>query len=204
MGILEEHVALWRNSPLALFTDQGAWGISSRSEEIVRNLLDGLADDYDREGQVAVHRTATVERGALLKGPLIVGPQCFIASGSLLRGGCWIDQDCIVGPGAELKSTILFRGSKLAHFNFVGDSILGQGVNMEAGSIIANHRNELEAPDIRILYQGKVIETDTLKFGALVGDNTRIGANAVIAPGAILAPATTVGRLTLIDQRPGS
>nr|WP_244476685.1 hypothetical protein [Methylobacterium sp. Leaf469] len=38
----------------------------------------------------------------------------------MIRGGCWIDSDCIVGPGAELKTTLMFRGSKLAHFNFVG------------------------------------------------------------------------------------
>ena len=204
MGILEAHIALWRNSPLASFTPQEAWGICSRSEEIVGRLMVDLDEGYDREGQVAVHRTATVEGGALLKGPLIVGPKCFVASGSLLRGGCWIDQDCIIGPGVELKSTIMFRDSKLAHFNFVGDSVLGQGVNLEAGSIIANCRNELDKPNIRFLYQGRLIETGTLKFGALIGDNTRIGANAVIAPGAILAPSTIVNRLALIDQRPVS
>ncbi|MGO4405888.1 LpxA family transferase [Bosea sp. RAF48] len=202
MSILDAHVALWRSSPFASFSSEEAWGVARRSQEIVQGLLDRLDNNYVRDGQVAVHKTAVVEGGALLKGPLIIGQKCFIAAGSLLRGGCWIDQDCVIGPGVELKSTIMFRGSKLAHFNFVGDSVLGQAVNLEAGSIVANYRNEFDTPNIRFLYQGKVIETGTPKFGALVGDKTRVGANAVIAPGAILSPATIVRRLALVDQSP--
>lgn len=178
------------------------WDLIAGIEEIVRRLLDGLGTEYKRDGEVAVHGSATVETGALLKGPLVVGPDCFLAAGSLVRGGCWIDRECIIGPGAELKSTLMFQGSKLAHFNFVGDSLLGQNVNIEAGAIIANYRNEFEEPNIRIRHDGETIETSVNKFGALVGDRSRIGANAVIAPGAILAPDVRIGRLTLVDQRP--
>ena len=68
--------------------------------------------------------------------------------------------------------------------------------------MIANYRNELEDKAIRIKYENRVIETGVIKFGALIGDGTRIGANAVIAPGAILARASRVGRLQLVDQYP--
>ena len=172
------------------------------SAAIVDGLLGHLDGDYRRSANIAVSSTATVEDGAVLKGPLIIGPRCFIACGSLLRGGCWIDEDCIIGPGAELKSSFVFRGSKLAHFNFVGDSVLGSEVNLEAGSIIANYRNELAEPEISFVHDSGLVKTGARKFGALVGDGVRIGANAVIAPGAILAPGTCVGRLTLVDQRP--
>jgi bifunctional N-acetylglucosamine-1-phosphate-uridyltransferase/glucosamine-1-phosphate-acetyltransferase GlmU-like protein len=114
-----------------------------------------------------------------------------------------LEANCILGPGAELKSSFVFRGTKLAHFNFVGDSLLGCGVNLEAGSIIANYRNERASPAISFYHNGKWLETGSEKFGALVGDHTRIGANAVVAPGAILAPATSVKRLSLIDQGAG-
>ncbi|MCJ2083785.1 LpxA family transferase [Methylobacterium sp. J-090] len=202
MGILEAHVARFEGSPFASFASREAWGLVERLREIVHGLLDGLGSDFRIEDGIAVHRTATVEDGASLKAPVIVGPRCLVAQGSLIRGGCWVDEDCIVGPGSELKTTIVFRGSKLAHFNFVGDSLLGEDVNLEAGAIIANHRNEREEKSIVIQHGGRAIETGTTKFGALVGDGTRIGANAVVAPGAILAPRTIVERLALIDQRP--
>jgi acetyltransferase-like isoleucine patch superfamily enzyme len=73
---------------------------------------------------------------------------------------------------------------------------------LEAGAIIANHRNECDDKAIVIWHGDRAIETGTTKFGALVGDGTRIGANAVVAPGAILAPRTLVERLALVDQRP--
>ena len=140
--------------------------------------------------------------GAVIKGPAIIGPNSFVAAGAYVRGGCWLEADCILGPGAELKSSFVFGGSKLAHFNFVGDSVLGSEVNFEAGSIIANYRNESADPTISFIYRGERVDAGAEKFGAVVGDRTRIGANAVIAPGAILPPDTIVPRLSLVDQAP--
>lgn len=138
----------------------------------------------------------------MVKGPAIIGPNCFIAAGAYLRGGVYLERDCVIGPSSELKTSVMFADSKLAHMNFVGDSIIGADVNIEAGAIIANHRNEWENRNIRIGYRGQVIDTWVNKFGALVGDGSRIGANAVIAPGGLLEPSSIVGRLQLIDQCP--
>jgi bifunctional N-acetylglucosamine-1-phosphate-uridyltransferase/glucosamine-1-phosphate-acetyltransferase GlmU-like protein len=138
----------------------------------------------------------------VLKGSGIIGARCFVASGSYLRGGAYLAEDCIIGPNSELKSSVMFAGSKIAHLNFVGDSIVGSGVNIEAGAIIANYRNELADKRIRILSDGVIIDTGVDKFGALVGDHVRIGANSVIAPGAVILPETKIGRLQLIDQYP--
>jgi acetyltransferase-like isoleucine patch superfamily enzyme len=46
----------------------------------------------------------------------------------------------------------------------------------------------------------KKTKIDVTKFGALVGDHSKIGANAVLSPGTILEPQTTVKRLELIEQ----
>ncbi|RYE97849.1 MAG: transferase [Oxalobacteraceae bacterium] len=143
-----------------------------------------------------------IEAGVVLKGAGIIGPRCYVAAGAYLRGGVLLVEDCIIGPSSELKSSVILSGSKLAHLNFVGDSIIGSDVNIEAGAMVANYRNELEDKEIRIEHEDKIIYTGVIKFGALIGDRTRIGANAVIAPGAILAPGTRVGRLELVDQYP--
>jgi UDP-N-acetylglucosamine diphosphorylase / glucose-1-phosphate thymidylyltransferase / UDP-N-acetylgalactosamine diphosphorylase / glucosamine-1-phosphate N-acetyltransferase / galactosamine-1-phosphate N-acetyltransferase len=117
-----------------------------------------------------------------------------------LRGGNWVDANCTFGPGAELKSSFVFAGAKLAHFNFVGDSILGEGVNLEAGSIICNYRNERLDKEIRVRIGNALCGTGVEKFGAVVGSNSRLGANAVIAPGALLQPGTIIRRAALLDQ----
>jgi NDP-sugar pyrophosphorylase family protein len=152
------------------------------------------------QDSVGVHRTATVEAGAVIKPPAIIGPNCFVASTAYLRGGVFLDEGCIVGPACELKSTFMLAGSKIAHLSFVGDSIIGAGANIEAGAIIANYRNERVDKRIRIAFDGEVIDTGVEKFGALVGDGAKIGANAVIAPGALIRPGAVVPRLALVDQ----
>lgn len=201
--MIDEYIAGFSSSALGEFAGSMPWELTLGSIGIVERLIGGLRDGYAVKGGVAVHLTSTIEDGAVIKGPAIIGPDCFIAAGAYVRGGCWLEANCILGPGAELKSSFVFRGSKLAHFNFVGDSLLGCGVNLEAGSIIANYRNEQASPAISFHHNGKWLETGAEKFGALVGDHTRIGANAVVAPGAILAPATIVKRLSLIDQGAG-
>ena len=197
---LTDYIAHFAQSPLAPWAHLTPWALVTQAPAVVRQLLAELpADEYRVQDEIAIHRTAIVEEGALLKGPLIIGAHCFIASGSLLRGGCWLDTHCIIGPGAELKTAFVFSGSKLAHFNFVGDSVLGHGINLEAGTIVANYRNERDDKDVQVRVEGILQRTGCDKFGALLGDQCRIGANAVLAPGAVLAPASVVGRGQVFD-----
>jgi NDP-sugar pyrophosphorylase family protein len=195
-----DYVASAATSALAYRAGDPPWDWTGDAEAIVRDLIAACGSDYDVRDGVAVHISARVETGAALKAPAFIGPDCFIASTALVRGGCWLERACLIGPGAELKTSFMFAGSKLAHLNFVGDSVLGQGVNIEAGAMIANYRNECDDKRIRIRVDGHTHDTGVDKFGALVGDQARIGANAVIAPGAIVPPRTIVARLSLIDQ----
>ena len=125
-----------------------------------------------------------------------------MAAYAYLRGGVWLDKNVIIGPSSEIKSSFICANSKAAHFNFIGDSILGENVNIEAGAILANFRNEWNAGEI-ICFDGvNYIHTGYNKFGALIGDGSCIGANSVLAPGSILQKNTTVKRLSSIDQIP--
>ncbi|MGH6615725.1 transferase [Sphingomonas sp.] len=200
---ISRYIERWTTSPFAA-ADGQPWTIVRDAEALVRSAIAHLGAEYRIESDIAVHASATLEPGAVLKGPAIIGPHCFVAAGAYLRGGVYLDEECIIGPNAELKTSFMFKGSKIAHLNFVGDSILGAGVNVEAGAIIANYRNEQDDKRIRILFHGEVIDTGIDKFGALLGDGTRIGANAAIAPGAILPPNSRIGRLQLVDQSPSA
>lgn len=198
---LSEFIAAWDATPFGR-VDLPPWGLTASAPDRIDEAITGLSSDFRRTGNVAIHRTATIEPGAVVKGPAIVGAGSFVAAGAYLRGGVFLDRDCVVGPGCELKSTFMLAGAKLAHLAFVGDSLVGSRVNVEAGAVVANHRNELDDRRIRIVHEGRMIDTGVEKFGALIGDDVRIGANAVVAPGALLAPGSRVGRLELVDQRP--
>jgi bifunctional N-acetylglucosamine-1-phosphate-uridyltransferase/glucosamine-1-phosphate-acetyltransferase GlmU-like protein len=170
------------------------------ADKIISDIFCELSDEYVLNNGNAIHKTAIIENGAILKPPSIIGPNCFVASYAYLRGGIWLDSNVIIGPSCEIKSSFIFSGSKAAHFNFIGDSVIGKNVNIEAGAIIANYRNESKDKEIICFIDNQKIKTGTNKFGSLIGDECRIGANAVLSPGTILKPKTIVPRLTLIDQ----
>jgi NDP-sugar pyrophosphorylase family protein len=199
---ISTYIGTFFASPLAKYINDNPWDITTNASAIVQELMGMLAnpDEYRIENNIAVHKSAEIEVGATLKGPLIIGPSCFIANSAYLRGGNWLESNCILGPGVELKSSFIFSDTKLAHFNFVGDSIIGSSVNLEAGSIIANYRNERENKDISVWHKDNLLNTHVSKFGALVGDDCRIGANAVIAPGSLMASGEKLARLALLDQ----
>jgi acetyltransferase-like isoleucine patch superfamily enzyme len=163
-----------------LFDDKDPWDID------VLDFVKNRSND-----SIFIHPTSTVEEGVILKGPVYIGPDCFVGAHAYLRGGVFLMGNNSVGPGCELKTCVLFQNTNLAHFNFVGDSILGSNVNMEAGSIIANHYNERT---------DKEIFPGVTKFGAVVGDGSKIGANAVLSPGTILEKNSIIARQALISK----
>jgi NDP-sugar pyrophosphorylase family protein len=176
------------------------WHIPGKLEQVLRRRIGTLSSDFVIQGDVAIHKTAQVEAHAVLKGPIIISAHCFVGSHAYFRGGVFVGEHSVVGPGCEIKSTLMLDLSAMAHFNFAGDSLIGSRVNLEAGSVIANHFNEREDKTIRVIAGGKRIALDVTKFGALVGDGTKIGANAVLSPGTILPPNSIVPRLGLVEQ----
>jgi UDP-N-acetylglucosamine diphosphorylase / glucose-1-phosphate thymidylyltransferase / UDP-N-acetylgalactosamine diphosphorylase / glucosamine-1-phosphate N-acetyltransferase / galactosamine-1-phosphate N-acetyltransferase len=181
-------------------TKENPWTITQRMDNLLSAKFKTLQADYFIKDNIAIHISAKIEEGVIIKGPAIISQNCFIAAHAYLRGGVFIGDGVTIGPGCEIKTSIILANSALAHFNFAGDSLIGSFVNMEAGSVIANHYNEREQKEIAVFIDGKSTPTGSYKFGALIGDHTKIGANAVLSPGTILAPRTIVKRLSLVEQ----
>jgi NDP-sugar pyrophosphorylase family protein len=183
-------------------THNAPWEIIKNLESTIWEMIDTLPEDYDVSGGVAIHSSAIVDPSTIIKPPAIIGKDCFIGEHGLLRGGVIMGEKATIGASCEVKCTIIGCKSALGHFNFVGNSIIGSNVNLEAGAVIANHFNERAPKDqgIRVRVENEIIDTGTTRFGAVVGDHVKIGANAVLAPGTILKPRTIVARLELVDQ----
>lgn len=129
-------------------------------------------------------------------GKLIQGKNCKIAKSALLREGVILGDNVIVGHCVELKNCIVLNNSTIAHLNYVGDSIIGSNVNIGGGAILANFR--LDEKPVHVRLTDKKIPTNLPKFGAVIGDGTRIGVNAVLNPGTILGKNCKVYPLTSV------
>lgn len=177
------------------------WEIIEKLENIlVEKLHDLSPEEYNISDNIAIHKSATIEKGVTLKGTIIISKNCFIGANAYLRGPIVLADDVTVGPNSEIKQSIIYNQSAVAHLNYIGNSIIGKNVNFEAGSVCANHYNERENKEIWIKYNGKTLNTNVKKFGAIVGDYSKIGANAVLSPGTILEKRSIVKRLELVEQ----
>jgi len=198
---IQDYVASFRERFPFLDPMVEPWKLTTDVPGFIERFTTSLdASAFHKSAGVLVHNDATIEPGAIIKPPAIISAACFVASTAYLRGGVFLDRGVTIGPACEVKSTIVLDSSRLAHLCFVGDSLIGSDVNLEAGVVVANHWNERAEQAITVRVGGQAIQTGVVKFGALIGDHSRVGANAVLSPGTVLAPRTVVARLGLVDQ----
>jgi NDP-sugar pyrophosphorylase family protein len=146
---------------------------------------------------ISIGEGTIIEPGAYIKGPCVIGKNCQIRHGAYIRGNVIVGDRCIVGHTTELKHSILLNHARAAHFAFIGDSILGNDVNIGAGVKCANLR--LDGENIIIRYKDSSLSTSLRKFGSIIGDGCQIGCNVVLNPGTLFGklskcyPGLTVG-----------
>ena len=136
------------------------------------------------KGNVVIGKGTVVEKGAFVKGPAIIGKNCFIAHGAYIRENVIIGDNVKIGHASEIKNSIILNNTHIAHFNYIGDSVIGNNVNFGAGAITANFR--LDGKNVSVKHKNVKIDSRLTKFGAIVGDGTKIGVGAVLNPGTVL------------------
>ena len=83
------------------------------------------------------------------------------------------------------------QGTVINHGCYIGDSVIGENVDVGAGTIIANWRHD--GKNVKSVVKSILTDTGRLKFGTVIGDNAKIGINTSIYPGRKVWPnAVTV------------
>lgn len=134
--------------------------------------------------KISIGKGTIIESGAYIKGPCIIGEDCQVRHGAYIRGNVITGSGCVIGHASEVKNSIFLNNVSAAHFAYVGDSIIGNNVNLGAGVRLANLR--LDRAIISFSHLEKIICTNLTKFGAIIGDNSQIGCNAVLNPATFL------------------
>jgi NDP-sugar pyrophosphorylase family protein len=182
------------------FATEPPWVITEQLNDILFGMIAACNEEYIVENGIARHATSVIEQNVVLKPPVLIGANVTIGANAYLRGGVLLDEHVHIGAGCEIKQSVICSHTAVAHFNYIGNSIVGSNVNFEAGSVAANHYNERLSKLITVLIRERKVETGVHKFGSLVGDGSRIGANAVLSPGTILEKNSIVKRLELVQQ----
>jgi NDP-sugar pyrophosphorylase family protein len=139
---------------------------------------------------IRIGKGVLIEPGALIKSPTIIGDQTEVRHGAYIRGNCLIGRNCVVGHVTEVKNSIFLDGAKAGHFAYLGDSILGNQVNLGAGTKLANLR--FIKGEIAVSTPGGQVKTGLRKLGAILGDHAQTGCNSVTNPGTLLGKKSMV------------
>jgi UDP-N-acetylglucosamine diphosphorylase/glucosamine-1-phosphate N-acetyltransferase len=142
-------------------------------------------------GPIRVDERAVVRPGAVLCGPCSIGPDCTVVDGALIKPNTVLGPVCKVG--GEVGATIFQGRSNKSHDGHLGDSWVGEWVNVGAGTTNSNLLNTYGEILMRLEPQGPMHRTGLQFLGAVIGDHaklaigTRIGTGAVIGTGAMVA-----------------
>lgn len=84
----------------------------------------------------------------------------------------------------ELKNSYIGESTHIPHLSYIGDSVIGNHVNLGGGTKVANLRHD--GKNIRTMNKGKLVDTGRRKLGAIIGDGVHTGINTLIYPGRVL------------------
>ncbi|MBQ3241052.1 MAG: hypothetical protein IJB00_07725 [Akkermansia sp.] len=148
------------------------------------------------EGVLQLGEGSEIRPGTVIEGHVRIGRNCRIGPNAYLRGETSVGDNCVIGNAVEVKSSIIGNGVFISHLSYVGDSVLGDDINVGGGCIFSNFRHD--AGEIRMPWQGSLTPTGRIKLGCLIGDHARIGCKCVILPGRVIPPATHTAPGTVI------
>jgi NDP-sugar pyrophosphorylase family protein len=160
-------------------------------ERIIEPAIWGDVEEgaWLESGRVRLEEGARVERGAIVRGPTIIGRNTVVRSGAYIRGHLLVGADCLIGAGTETRQLLMLNHSNIPHRNFFVTSLVGNRVNVGGATDAANVLLDGKAVEIRITRADGTTTsypTGMTNFGAVIGDDTKLGGQILLQPGTVV------------------
>ncbi len=178
-----------------LFDKEYPWELLPLLKEYIQKIIkEGLPGYHKIKDDVLVGEDVKIAETATIVGPTIIGHKVEIRPGAYIRGSVLIGDECVIGNSSELKNALLLKHVQVPHYNYVGDSVLGNYAHMGAGSICSNLKSDGQP----VVIHGETdIATGIRKIGAILGDHADIGCGSVLNPGTIVGKNSQMYPLTM-------
>ena len=170
------------------------WEMLPKIKDVIAKLLETGIDGFQElKPGVLVGRDVKIADTVTIDAPAIIGHGTEIRPGAYIRGNVITGEDCVMGNSSEYKNCILLYKVQTPHYNYVGDSILGNKSHTGAGTICSNLKSDGKA----IVVRGEEnYETGLRKIGGILADGADVGCGCVINPGTVIGKNTSVYPLT--------
>lgn len=157
---------------------------------LIKTGIDGFTEIADG---VLVGEDVTIHPSATIIPPAVIGHRCEIRPGAYLRGAVITGEGCVLGNSSEFKNCILLDKVQAPHYNYIGDSVLGNRAHLGAGSICSNLKSDGKPV---VVHGDEDYETGLRKIGAIMADGADAGCSCVLNPGTVIGKNTNIYPLT--------
>ncbi len=171
-----------------------AWDLLAHQEFLARSWkeagCDGQVEDGAvLKGPVQIGLGTVVKSGAYIEGPVVIGQDCIIGPNCAIRGTTSIGDRCRVGHAVEIKNSLVMSDSMISHLSYIGDSVIGAGCNVGAGTLTANKRHD--SASIVSMIKGNKVDSKREKLGSILADGCQTGIHTSFYPGVKIWPEQT-------------
>ncbi len=149
-------------------------------------------------GPVRVEAGSTIRAGAVLAGPCYIGRDCYVGNNVLVRSYSSLGPGSIVGYGVELKNCVVFGRARIGRLSFIGDSVVGEEVDIGSGTMTVNET--LDRQPIALNIRGSKVDSGLKKLGSFIGDRAKIGAGNTLAAGTIVEADAVIEHHTTVPR----
>lgn len=172
------------------------WEVIGKIKDFIASFIKNPVGDYKEIAEgVYVGRDVKISPLATIMPPAIIGDGTELRPGAFVRGNVITGRDCVIGNSTEIKNSLLLDKVAAPHYNYIGDSIIGNHAHLGAGVICSN----LKSDKTPVTVKGKENYcTGLKKMGAILGDYAEIGCGCVLNPGTVVGKHTSVYPLTSI------
>lgn len=172
------------------------WEMLPKIKEHINKLIESGIEGFTEIAEgILVGENVKIYPSAVIEAPAIIGSNTEIRPGAFLRGNVITGSGCVIGNSSELKNCILLDKVQVPHYNYVGDSVLGNKAHMGAGSICSNLKSDGKAV---VIHGDENIETGLRKIGGILADGADVGCGSVINPGTVIGKNSRVYPLTAV------
>jgi len=162
--------------------------------EAIEQKIEGTVEKgVTLKGPVVIGKNSIVKSGAYIEGPVVIGEECTIGPNCFIRGSTVIGNNSRVGNSVEIKNSVLGSNVYVCHLSYLGDSVLGNNINIGGGTIAANLRHD--NANVMVPINGTLKDTKRRKFGCVIKDGVHTGVHTSIYPGRVLERNTLPGEV---------
>ena len=166
------------------------WEMLPKIKEYILSLIEkGIAGYTKYSDNVLIGENVKIYPTATIEGPAIIGSGSEVRPGAFIRGNVITGENCVLGNSSEFKNCILLEKVQAPHYNYVGDSVMGNFTHLGAGSICSNLKTDKKPV---VIHGDRDYNTTLRKVGAILADYADVGSGCVLNPGTVIGRNSSV------------